>query len=183
MSAAAYLFAPYRLLPRQRLLLTTGDEPVKLGGRAFDMLMALVERRDRTVGKHELIDLVWPNLVVEENNLQVQMVALRKLLGHAAIATVPGRGYRFTLPVVEEGAEPADPMAAATAATPGTMPRQTNLPGGLPRLYGRDADVRAVLDLLDRHALVTISGAGGIGKTQLAQAAASRRLAQNPNKI
>lgn len=183
MSADAYLFAPYRLLPRQRLLLTTGDEPVKLGGRAFDMLLALVERRDRTVGKHELIDLVWPNLVVEENNLQVQMVALRKLLGHAAIATVPGRGYRFTLPVVEEGAAPLDPVAAAVAGMPGTTPWKTNLTGGLPRLVGRDADVRALLDLLDRHALVTISGAGGIGKTQLARAAAAHRLAQHPDGV
>ena len=183
MTADAYLFAPYRLLPRQRLLLTTGDEPVKLGGRAFDMLLALVERRDRTVGKHELIDLVWPNLVVEENNLQVQMVALRKLLGHAAIATVPGRGYRFTLPVVEEGSSPADTLAAAAAGTLGTTPWKTNLPGGLPRLFGRDADVRAVLGLLEHHALVTIAGAGGIGKTQLAQAAAAHRLTQHPDGV
>jgi DNA-binding winged helix-turn-helix (wHTH) protein len=63
---------------------------VKLGGRAFDALVALVERRDSTVGKDELMDLVWPKLVVEENNLQVQIVAPRKLLGHPAIATVLG---------------------------------------------------------------------------------------------
>ena len=78
-------------------------QPVKLGGRAFDVLVALVERRDRTVSKNELMDLVWPNVVVEENNLEVQIVTLRKLFGYAAIATVPGRGYRFTLPVDAEG--------------------------------------------------------------------------------
>jgi DNA-binding winged helix-turn-helix (wHTH) protein len=93
-----YRFAPYLLQPDRRLLAGV-DGPLKLGGRAFDMLLALVERRDRTVSQDELMDLVWPRLVVEENNLQVQVMALRKLLGHAAIATVPGRGYRFTLPV------------------------------------------------------------------------------------
>lgn len=168
---AAYAFAPYRLLPQQRQLLSAG-EPVKLGGRAFDVLLALVERRDRTVGKHELIDLVWPRLVVEENNLQVQMVALRKLLGYAAIATVPGRGYRFTLPVHVEGdAAPAAPSAAETADD--RKPRRSNLPLHLPELIGRDDDLRALLGLLEQHALVTIAGAGGIGKTRLALAVAA----------
>ena len=68
-----------------------------MGARAFDLQLALVERRDRTVAKNELLDVVWPGLVVEENNLQVQISNLRKLLGAAAITTVPGRGYRFTM--------------------------------------------------------------------------------------
>ena len=113
MSDPAYQFAHYRLLPAQRQLLA-GASPVRLGGRAFDTLVALVERRERTVGKHELIDLVWPKLVVEENNLQVHVLALRKLLGPQAIATVPGRGYRFTA-VLEDGLEQA---TAAPAASP-----------------------------------------------------------------
>ncbi len=71
--------------------------PVALGSRAFDLLAALVARRDRVVGKDELIEVVWPGLVVEDNNLQVQISALRKVLGAAAIATVPGRGYQFTV--------------------------------------------------------------------------------------
>ena len=57
--------------------------------------------------KRELIEAVWPRLVVEENNLNVQIVALRKVLGHAAIATIPGRGYRFILPVGVEGGSAA----------------------------------------------------------------------------
>ena len=69
--------------------------PAAIGARAFDLLLALLERRDRVVAKSELLDLVWPGLVVEENNLQVQVSALRKLLGADAIATVAGRGYRF----------------------------------------------------------------------------------------
>ena len=94
-----YVFPPFRLNPDARSLTANGMS-VKLGGRAFDTLLALVERRERAVSKHELLDIVWPRLVVEENNLQVQVVTLRKLLGHHAIATIPGRGYRFTLPVV-----------------------------------------------------------------------------------
>src|SRR5512134_1350467 len=85
--------------------------PSKIGARAFDVLLALVERRERVVPKHELMDLVWPKLVVEENNLLVHMVALRKLLGPRAIATIPGRGYRFTLPVDVVG----DPETARDA--------------------------------------------------------------------
>lgn len=68
-----------------------------IGARAFDVVMALIERRDRVVSKAELLDLAWPGVVVEENNLSVQISALRKTLGAHAIATVTGRGYRFTL--------------------------------------------------------------------------------------
>ena len=68
-----------------------------LGARAFDVLLALAERRDRVVSKNELLDLAWPGLVVEENNLSVQISALRKVLGAAAIVTVTGRGYRLAL--------------------------------------------------------------------------------------
>ena len=183
MTPNAYVFAPYRLLPQQRQLLSSGDQPVKLGGRAFDMLLALLERRERTVSKHELIDLVWPRLVVEENNLQVQMVALRKLLGHAAIATIPGRGYRFTLPVVLEFGSTAAPAAAAATDEYVQGPPKSKVPSSLPSFHGREADVQAVLGLLERHALVTIAGAGGIGKTRLAQAAAALRLAQHPDGV
>ena len=95
--------------------------PAKIGARAFDVLLALVERRERVVPKHELMDLVWPKLVVEEGNLLVHMVALRKLLGPRAIATIPGRGYRFVMPVDAviggESAESARPPVAAIAAT------------------------------------------------------------------
>jgi predicted ATPase/DNA-binding winged helix-turn-helix (wHTH) protein len=170
----SFAFSPWQLLPARRLLLREGVS-VRLGGRAFDMLVALVERRDRTVAKQELMDLVWPRLVVEENNLQVQVLALRKLLGHAAIATVPGRGYRFTLPVIVDG-EPASTPVAAAAERSTASATPTNLPNNLPTLYGRDADLRALLSSMDRHALVTVAGPGGIGKTRLAQAAAAARV-------
>src|ERR1700758_4817885 len=93
---AIYRFGRFKLSPATRHLLTD-NQPVPLGARAFDVLLALIERRERLVTKNELLDLVWPGLVVEENNLQVQISALRKLLGQDAIATVPGLGYRFAL--------------------------------------------------------------------------------------
>ena len=180
----AYDFANFRLLPDQRAL-WCGEAPVKLGSRAFDMLLALVERRDRVVSKTELMDLVWPRLVVEENNLQVQVVTLRKLLGHPAIATVPGRGYRFTVPVVVQGDAPTvseGPAVAMPAAAVELSPRH-NLPPWLPRLFGRADDLRLLGELLDRHPLVTVTGTGGIGKTRLAQAAASTRLETTPDGL
>ena len=69
----------------------------KLTGRALDVLAALIERRSRLVGKHELLDLVWTGVVVEENNVEVQVFALRKIFGRDAILNVHGRGYRFVL--------------------------------------------------------------------------------------
>jgi TolB-like protein/tetratricopeptide (TPR) repeat protein len=69
-----------------------------LGARAFDLLLALVEHRDRVIGKAELMARVWPGVIVEENNLTVQISALRKAIGGSAIATVAGHGYRFVLP-------------------------------------------------------------------------------------
>lgn len=94
---STYRFGRFELNSAARQLLVD-KRPAKLGARAFDVLLVLVERRDRLVTKTELLDAVWPGLFVEENNLQVHISTLRKLLGSHAIATIPGRGYRFTLP-------------------------------------------------------------------------------------
>ncbi|EHR72263.1 DNA-binding protein with winged-HTH domain [Burkholderiales bacterium JOSHI_001] len=91
-------FDEFELCPRERVLLRRGREEA-LGGRAFDLLLALVEGRGRVVANAELIERVWPGTAVEPNNLQVQVWTLRRLLGRQAIATVARRGYRFTLPV------------------------------------------------------------------------------------
>ena len=82
-----------------------------LGDRAFDVLLALVERAGQLVTKDELLALVWPSLVVEENNLQVQVSTLRKVLGAGAIATVAGRGYRFTLEIAPASESSSPPVA------------------------------------------------------------------------
>ena len=82
------------------------------------MLVALIERRDRVVSGDELFDLVWPGLVVEENNLRQQVAALRKLLGAEAVATVPGRGYRFALPLGRRSKRRAAPARACGGMPP-----------------------------------------------------------------
>ena len=132
-----------------------------LGARAFGVLQALIEHRERTVTKDELLDRAWPGVVVEENNLQVQISTLRKLLGPQSIATIPGRGYRFAA-VLDI------PPASATPIAPAAKPR-TNLPRPLPALLGRESDVASLGALIDQHLLVSVVGAGGMGKTLLAQ--------------
>src|SRR5579871_651066 len=96
-------FGPFRLLATQRLLLE-GNEPVRLGSRAFDILAALVERAGEVVRKEELIARVWRQTFVEESNLKIQVGALRRVLGdgqngHRYIVTVIGQGYNFVAPV------------------------------------------------------------------------------------
>jgi DNA-binding response OmpR family regulator len=123
-----YAFGRFELRSSERQLRVDG-EAVTLGSRAFDLLVALVERRDRVVTKGELLDLVWPGVVVEENNLQVHVSALRKLLGAQVIATVPGRGYRFTPPAGAAAAAFAAVAVApaASAATAIDAPRAARL--------------------------------------------------------
>jgi len=85
-------FAFDRLVVRfdAREVLADG-KPAKIGARDFDLLAALIERRDRVASKDELLESVWPDVVVEENALQVHISSLRKLLGLQAISTIPGR--------------------------------------------------------------------------------------------
>jgi len=163
-------FGRFEVLTTERRLLVDG-QPAPVGARAFDVLLALIERRDRVVSKGELLDIVWPRLVVEENNLQVQISALRKLLGPEVIATIPGRGYRFATRLDGERQAAASPAEAKPA--PGEVsPPPTNLPERLPALYGREQDLKVLRALVETHPLVTIAGTGGIGKTRLAMALA-----------
>jgi len=155
-------FGRFELQPHERRLLK-GGLAVALGARAFDVLLALAERPGRLVGKRALMELVWPGLVVQDNNLAAQVSALRKAIGDDLIATIPGRGYRFTGQIESAAPEPPAPRAKATTAL------RTNLPSELPALLGRDDDLSALGALVDRYRLVSIVGAGGIGKSLLAQ--------------
>ena len=98
-----------------------------LGARAFDVLMCLIEQRDRVVSKEELLQRVWPGRVVEENNLTVQVSTLRKLLGPRAVSTVPGLGYRFTASLAEPADAPASHTAAVTDEAALALPDKASL--------------------------------------------------------
>lgn len=99
-------FGAFELIVDERVL-RRDDEHCVIGARAFDVLVALVERRDRVVSKAELLDIAWDGLVVEDNNLSIQISTLRRVLGQGAISTVPGRGYRFTLSCDAPSRQPA----------------------------------------------------------------------------
>jgi DNA-binding winged helix-turn-helix (wHTH) protein len=94
---AALEFGRFRVLLRRRQLLADGV-PVELGTRAFDLLVVLLEADGLLVSKDELFSRVWPGIVVSEENLKVQVSALRRALGadRDVIRTEFGRGYRFT---------------------------------------------------------------------------------------
>jgi predicted ATPase/DNA-binding winged helix-turn-helix (wHTH) protein len=160
--ARSYRFGAVEVRPSERALLVEG-KPAAVGARAFDVLMALIDHRDRVVSKNELLDMVWPGLVVEENNLQVQVSSLRKVLGAQSVATVPGRGYRFTLePEIEEAASRALPA------------RRHNLPAQLTSFIGREAEIAEVRQCLAAQRLVTLTSVGGTGKSRLSLQVASQ---------
>jgi len=97
-------------------------EPLPIGSRALDLLLALLIRRERVVAKDELLALVWPGVVVAENNLTVQIAALRKLLGADAVVTVTGRGYRFARTVQVENALGRDVSSSGATAPTAVWP-------------------------------------------------------------
>ena len=159
-SAVQYRFAGFELRPYDRMLVVAG-RPAAVTPRAFDVLVALVERAGGLVTKAQLLDEAWPNLVVEENNLQVQISTLRKIVGHEAIQTVAGRGYRFTPPV------------DVVRSDAPTQQRPPGLPYQATSFVGREDDVRRCIRLLASTRLLTLVGVGGIGKTRLSLALAT----------
>lgn len=100
---AAFLFGRFRLEPARQLLLEDG-RPVKLGSRAFMILLALVRRAGSLVGRDELFAAAWPGTFVDDCNLRTQVAGLRRALGDGRdgrrlIVNIPGRGYQFVEPV------------------------------------------------------------------------------------
>lgn len=163
--AVCYRFAGFELQPAERRLLAAGA-PVDVGPRAFDMLVALVERGGHLVTKGELLERVWPKLVVEEANLHVHVSSLRKILGQHAITTIPGHGYRFTLALTNDG---------AGSPTSAVAPKH-NLPQHSTSFIGREKEIAEVKTLLGRARLLTLTGSGGCGKTRLGIQVAAGQL-------
>ena len=199
-----FRFGRFELRPGERALLADG-KALRLGGRAFDILLALVERRERVVEFDELLDVVWPGLAVEENNLSVQVSALRKLVGLDAITTVRGKGYQFTAPIRESAADdiPSSnarracavvrPWGAALAFRAdgewnaellGSLSERAPIPfaDGLGLVFGRAADAaRAALKAQRQHAgrfgVVAVGAAGGRESSVEEAAALAHELA------
>jgi predicted ATPase/DNA-binding winged helix-turn-helix (wHTH) protein len=169
MDEETFVFGSFRLIPAQRMLLED-EKPLRLGSRALDILVTLVESAGETIGKDLLIARTWPDTVVDEGALRVHVAALRKALGDGRagkryIVNNPGRGYSFAAPVAREQRQPA------IAPTNGTAVRG-NLPALLTRIVGRDDIIAALAAQLAQRRFLTIVGPGGIGKTTVAIAVA-----------
>jgi predicted ATPase/DNA-binding winged helix-turn-helix (wHTH) protein len=171
-SAIRLRFGPFELNVAERSL-KKADEVIPLGGRAFDILITLVEKAGEVVGKAELIAKVWPDVTVEEGSLRVHLSALRKALGDGQfgdkyIANVQGRGYSFVAPVARLQAEHDRGNLSAGLS---------NLPPAPGRIVGRDDVVLEIQARFQTERLITILGIGGIGKTTVALAVGHSALA------
>lgn len=171
-------FGRFRVMRRRRELLADG-RPVKLSGRAFDVLVALTENPGTVISKDTLMMRVWPDRIVEENALQTQISVLRRALGaeRNLVRTIPGRGYQFASEVQMDVAEPVEPSRTSITTPPAEEGlRLHSIPRSLSKLIGREDKLNEVLRAASTHRLITLTGTAGIGKTRLALAAAERLI-------
>jgi predicted ATPase/DNA-binding winged helix-turn-helix (wHTH) protein len=171
-SAIRLRFGPFELNVAERSL-KKANQVIPLGGRSYDILIALIENAGEVVAKAELIAKAWPDVTVEEGSLRVHLSALRKALGDGQfgnkyVANVQGHGYSFIAPVTRFSAD-----RGRSNATEGL----SNLPPALGRMVGRENIVREIQGWLRaEQRLITILGAGGIGKTTVALAVGHEAL-------
>lgn len=168
-----YCFGDCRFIPDRQLLMF-GDNPLRVGTRALDLLHILLIRAGEVVSKDELISFVWPNTFVHESNLKVTVAALRRALprtepGRSCIATISGRGYRFVAPLrVYGGDDSRHPPVAAE------IPDQ-RLPE-LAEVIGREIAIADLSARLPEHRFLTVVGPAGVGKTTVAIAVAKHLM-------
>src|SRR5260370_2200294 len=144
--------------------------PVPIGHRAFEIISVLVQSAGKLVSKDDLIRRVW-GAIVEENTIQVHISAIRKALGpdRGMLKTISGRGYRLlgSWTIRQEERASAEPICFEQARK-SVRPFQSNLPSRASDLIGRDGVVQHLRNLLSAYRAVTLTGAGGIGKSSLA---------------
>lgn len=172
-------FGPYQIYPASRVILEAG-RPLRLGQRALDILLALLERAGEVVSKRELLARAWPDQDIDEGNLRVHMTALRKALGDGQ------NGRRFIVTIALRGYSFVEPLIASAQATPAPQDGPStdhNLPPRRNRLLGREAELARLVAELPRRRCVSLVGCGGIGKTSLALQAAERFIGQYPHGI
>lgn len=169
MARREILFGPFRFDAVARTL-WDGSIPVRLGSRAAAILGALLDTPGASVSRDALIQSAWPGLHVDQTNLRVQISGLRKALREygGSIRADPSRGYRFD----------ADVVVAEPAARPVESPRRFGVPGMVVKPIGREAEAAGIRELFKSRRLVTILGAGGVGKTTLALQIANDRAAR-----
>ena len=180
MDSEAFVFGTFRLMPSERTLLD-GDKPLRLGGRALDILVTLLEHAGQTVHKDELIARAWPDTIVDEASLRVHIAALRKTLGDGRdgnrfITNIPGRGYVFVAPATRES-------AGEVEEPPRAVVHGNDIPASLTRIIGRENAVSTLSAQLGQRRLLTIIGPGGIGKTTIAAAVAETARASFPDGV
>jgi DNA-binding winged helix-turn-helix (wHTH) protein/tetratricopeptide (TPR) repeat protein len=128
---ARFRFGRFAVDPARGLLLRDG-QPVPLTRRTFETLLLLIRHRDRVVEKDELIAALWPDTIVEENNLAQHISVLRKLLGRDPaepyVVTVSGRGYRFVAGIVEERARDGEEGGGEAVRHAAILPFQWLMP-------------------------------------------------------
>lgn len=159
-------------LDRRELRAADGSQ-APLRRKALEALLVLAGQAGHVVGKDELVRRVWPDTVVSDDSLTQLINELRRALGdtdRSLVRTVARRGYVLAIARDVPPAAAPPPAGVAEAAS-NQLPPLTNA-----MLFGRQADLAAVADLVLQHRLVTIAGAGGIGKTTLALAVTHRLL-------
>lgn len=169
-TAGMLSFGPFTVTPQERLVTREGVV-LPFGAKSFDTLIALMSRPNEVVSKLELMELVWPGMLVEEANLRFHIAALRKALGDGKdgaryITTLSGRGYCFVAPISRSG-RPTQRRPASGAELP-----PVKLPNRLQRMVGRDDAIATLSEKLIASRFITIVGPGGVGKTAIAVAIA-----------
>jgi DNA-binding winged helix-turn-helix (wHTH) protein len=175
LTAQSFSFGDFKLDSGKRLLLEKG-EPVSVNSKAFDLLLALVENHGQILSKDELLEKVWAGQFVEENNLTVHISALRKIFGekkgkHQFILTIPGTGYSFIHEVRQDGGNALVKTNLSEQISDNFDERE--------RLIGRDSEIAEIKSILraSNKCLLTLTGAGGSGKTKLARTIAAEMQA------
>lgn len=176
--STVYELGPFRLDPEVGVLTCEGAA-VPLGFRAVAVLTILVENAQTYVAKERILEAAWPGVVVEENNLAVQISAIRRALASAPgsgrwIETLPRRGYRFVGPVSKRT---RDEIGA------GPLRARASLPRPLTSFIGREQELEELQRLLSTNRLVTVVGSGGIGKTRLATQLAAQLAHEYPDGV
>jgi DNA-binding winged helix-turn-helix (wHTH) protein len=173
----SFLFGPFRLLPRQRLLMQ-GEKAVALGSRAFEILLTLVESAGELVSKEALGARVWPTTFVSPANIAVHISALRRALGDGRggnryVLNSRGRGYRFVAPVTVVSARPSAPAAA--------RPGDQNLWAPFMQPIGRAETIGELPQ--QPPGLLTTAGAGELGKINTSLAAVKKLIGFRDNGV